>query len=166
MFWTAAPPFPVYVIPPTVFCSSTIMIYILNLQKQHPRPFEKFLNPTMTFQNIFMIWQNMNSMCHVSIITTRCNSKVKGNMYVFLFLKCWLIIRPHLKMWAYYAIPLSSVRLSICPSVPLTLSLQLLLNPLRDFDETWYKERSHCVDVHIIRGPLSHHFQRSYSPWT
>ena len=35
-----------------------------------------------------------------------------------------------------------------------TLSLQLLLNPLGDFYETSYKERSHCVDVHIIRGPL------------
>jgi hypothetical protein len=52
------------------------------------------------------------------------------------------------------------------PSVPLTLSLQLLLNPLRDFDETWYKERSHGVDVHILRGPLSYYFQRSYGPWT
>ena len=59
-----------------------------------------------------------------------------------------------------------SVSPSVCPSVPLTLSLQLLLNPLRDFDETWYKGRSHYVDVHIVKGPLSYYFQRSYGPWT
>jgi hypothetical protein len=49
-------------------------------------------------------------------------------------------------------------RPSVCQSVPMTLSLQLVLNPLRDFDETWYKERSHCVDKRIIRGPLSYYF--------
>jgi hypothetical protein len=29
-----------------------------------------------------------------------------------------------------------------------------------DFDETWYmyKERSHCGDVHIIRGALSNYY--------
>jgi hypothetical protein len=40
-----------------------------------------------------------------------------------------------------------------------TLSLQLLLNPLDVFDKTWYKERSHCVDVQIVRGTLSNFFQ-------
>jgi hypothetical protein len=33
-----------------------------------------------------------------------------------------------------------------------------------DFDETWYKERSHCGDVHIVRGPLSNYFSRSCIP--
>jgi hypothetical protein len=60
-------------------------------------------------------------------------------------LQYFLFIRPQLKMWGYYAMP----RSSICPSVPLTLSLQHRLNPLGDFDETWYKERSHIGDVHI-----------------
>ena len=46
----------------------------------------------------------------------------------------------------------------ICPSVPFTLSSQLLLNPWGDFDETWYKERSQCGDVHIARGVLSNVF--------
>jgi hypothetical protein len=45
-----------------------------------------------------------------------------------------------------------------------TLSLQFLLKSLEDFDETWYKERSHCVDVYIVRGILSNHFSRSYGP--
>ena len=142
---------------------------------------------------------------------------------LLLYLCSWrcVFIRPHLKMWAYYAIPLSSVcpsvSLSVCPldfvfvtppkpfegfwwnlvqrkitlcrcayykgtpvlllpkelqpldlafSVKSTLSLQLLLNSLGDFDETWYKERSHCVDVHIIRGPLSNYFSGSYGLWT
>jgi hypothetical protein len=31
---------------------------------------------------------------------------------------------------------------------------QLLLNSLGDFFETWYKERSQCVDVHITREML------------
>jgi hypothetical protein len=35
------------------------------------------------------------------------------------------------------------------------LSSQVLLNLLGDFNETWYKERSHYVDMHIIRGGLS-----------
>jgi hypothetical protein len=35
-----------------------------------------------------------------------------------------------------------------------TLSFQLLINALGDFDETWHKESSHCVDVHIIREAL------------
>jgi hypothetical protein len=35
-----------------------------------------------------------------------------------------------------------------------TLSLLLLRNPSGDFDETWYEERSHCVDVHIVKGTL------------
>jgi hypothetical protein len=39
-----------------------------------------------------------------------------------------------------------------------TLSFQLLLNPLEDFDETWYKERSHHVDVYIVRGAQSNFF--------
>jgi hypothetical protein len=47
-----------------------------------------------------------------------------------------------------------------------TLSMQLLLNPLGDFDETWNKERSHCVDVHIVKGALSNYFSRSYGSWT
>jgi hypothetical protein len=37
------------------------------------------------------------------------------------------------------------------------LSLQLLLNPLGDFDETWYKQRSHYLDVHIVRLVLSNY---------
>jgi hypothetical protein len=48
-------------------------------------------------------------------------------------------------MWAYYATLLSFIR----PSVPFTLSSQLLLNPLGDFDKTWYKGSSQYVDVHI-----------------
>ena len=56
--------------------------------------------------------------------------------------------------------------LDLAFSVKSTLSLQLLLNSLGDFDETWYKERSHCVDVHIIRGPLSNYFSGSYGLWT
>ena len=39
-----------------------------------------------------------------------------------------------------------------------TLSLQLLLNSLGDFDETWYKERSHYIDVHNMREALSIYF--------
>jgi hypothetical protein len=39
-----------------------------------------------------------------------------------------------------------------------TLSLQLLLNPIDEFDGTWYKERLHCIDVHIIRGALSNYY--------
>jgi hypothetical protein len=46
-------------------------------------------------------------------------------------------------------------------SVP--FSSQTLLNLLADFDETCDKEKSHCVDVHIIRGALSNYFPRSYS---
>jgi hypothetical protein len=38
----------------------------------------------------------------------------------------------------------AGVRLSVRPSVPLTLSLQLLLNPLRDFDEIGTK-KDHIV---------------------
>jgi hypothetical protein len=34
----------------------------------------------------------------------------------------------------------------------------------RDFDETWCKERSHCVDVHIVRGALFNYFSKSYGP--
>jgi hypothetical protein len=37
---------------------------------------------------------------------------------------------------------------------------------LGDFDETWYKGRSHYVDVHIIRATLSNYFSSSYGPWT
>ena len=124
-----------------------------------------------------------------------------------------IFIRPHLKMWAYNAIPLASVcpydfvfatppkpfegfwwnlvhrKITLCRcayckgtlvlllskelwpldlafSLKSTLSLQLLLNPLGDFYETWYKKRSHCVDVHIIRGPLSNYFSGSYGLWT
>jgi hypothetical protein len=43
-------------------------------------------------------------------------------------------------------------------------TLQLLLKPLGDFDENWYKERSHCVDVHIVRGTLSNSFQGVMAP--
>jgi hypothetical protein len=39
-----------------------------------------------------------------------------------------------------------------------TLSSQLLLNSLGYFDETWYKKRSHCVDMHIKKGNLSKNF--------
>ena len=73
---------------------------------------------------------------------------------------------------AYYkGTPVPSLSKELQPldlafSVKSTLSLQLLLNPLGDFDETWYKERSHCVDVHIIRGPLSNYFSGSYGLWT
>jgi hypothetical protein len=42
--------------------------------------------------------------------------------------------------------------------------LQFLLNPFGDFDETWYKERSHCVDVHIIREALSNSFVGDTTP--
>jgi hypothetical protein len=56
-------------------------------------------------------------------------------------------------MWAYYAILVWSVH----PSVPFTLSLQLL-------DETWYKERSHCVDMNIIMGALSNYFFNELHP--
>ena len=31
--------------------------------------------------------------------------------------------------------------------------------PLGDLDETWYKERSQCGDVHIVRGVLSDIFE-------
>jgi hypothetical protein len=43
-------------------------------------------------------------------------------------------------------------------------SSQLLLNPLGDFNENWYKEGSHCVDVHIIRGTLSNYFKGVTAP--
>jgi hypothetical protein len=33
-----------------------------------------------------------------------------------------------------------------------------------DFNETRYKERSHCADVHIVRGALSIYFSRSSGP--
>jgi hypothetical protein len=36
---------------------------------------------------------------------------------------------------------------------------------LGDFDETWYKERSQCGDVHIVREVLSNYFSMSYGPW-
>jgi hypothetical protein len=38
-----------------------------------------------------------------------------------------------------------------------TLSSQLLflVNAFRDLNETWYKHRSQCVDMHITRGMLS-----------
>jgi hypothetical protein len=38
-----------------------------------------------------------------------------------------------------------------------TVSLQVLLNLLGDFDETWYKERSDCLHVHIVRGAVSNY---------
>jgi hypothetical protein len=48
-----------------------------------------------------------------------------------------------------------------------TLSSQLLLNPVEDFDETWYKKRLHCADMHIIMGALSNFFfTLSFGPWT
>jgi hypothetical protein len=49
------------------------------------------------------------------------------------------------------------------PSVPLALSSQLLLNQLRDCDETWYKGRSQRGDVPVIRWALSNHFY-GYAP--
>jgi hypothetical protein len=54
--------------------------------------------------------------------------------------------------------------LDLAFSLKNTLSLQLLLNTLDDFDETWYKERSHCVDVHIVREALSNYFPRVTVP--
>jgi hypothetical protein len=45
-----------------------------------------------------------------------------------------------------------------------TLSLQLLLNPLGNFNETWYKERSYCKNVHILSEALSNYFSRIYGP--
>jgi hypothetical protein len=33
-----------------------------------------------------------------------------------------------------------------------------------DFDENWYKERSHCVDVHVVRVALSNYFQGVMTP--
>jgi hypothetical protein len=50
------------------------------------------------------------------------------------------------------------------PSVPFTLPSQNPLNPLRDFYETIYKERSHCVDVHIVWGALFNYFSKRYGP--
>jgi hypothetical protein len=38
-----------------------------------------------------------------------------------------------------------------------------LLNPVGVFDETWNKERSHCVDVYIVMRALqSNYLKRSY----
>jgi hypothetical protein len=48
--------------------------------------------------------------------------------------------------------------LDLAFSLKNTLSFQLLLNPLGDFDETWYKETSHSVDEHNVRGTLSKFF--------
>jgi hypothetical protein len=41
-------------------------------------------------------------------------------------------------------------------------------SPFGDFNETWYKGRSHFVNVHVtyIKGALSNYFSRSYGPWT
>jgi hypothetical protein len=47
-----------------------------------------------------------------------------------------------------------------------TLSSQLLLtfNAVGDFNETWYKEISHCRDVHIVKGTLFNYISSSYGP--
>jgi hypothetical protein len=42
------------------------------------------------------------------------------------------------------------------------LSSQLLLNPLGDFDKTWYKERSQCAGVHITKEMMFPTVQRNY----
>jgi hypothetical protein len=42
--------------------------------------------------------------------------------------------------------------------------LQLLLNPFRDFDGTWYKGRSNCGEVHIVREPCPINFQGVMPP--
>jgi hypothetical protein len=39
------------------------------------------------------------------------------------------------------------VRMSVCPFNFVFLTPP---KPLGEFDENWYKERSHCVDVHIF----------------
>ena len=44
----------------------------------------------------------------------------------------------------------------IACTVHVTLSSQLLLNLLGDFNETWYKERSHIEDVHVFKKMQSH----------
>jgi hypothetical protein len=48
--------------------------------------------------------------------------------------------------------------LDLAFSLKNTLSSQLPLSCLEDFDETKYKERSHCGDVHIVRGALYNDF--------
>jgi hypothetical protein len=48
------------------------------------------------------------------------------------------------------------------PSVPLNLSSQLLLNLLRNF--FWNFERSHYVDVHILKEPCPIIFKRDTTP--
>jgi hypothetical protein len=42
------------------------------------------------------------------------------------------------------------VRPSVLLSIPLTLCSQLLLNPLGDFNETWYKERSQSLVIVLM----------------
>jgi hypothetical protein len=54
--------------------------------------------------------------------------------------------------------------LDLAFSLKIVLSSQLLLNPLRNFDDTWHKGRSQCGGVNIIRGALSNQFKRSYIP--
>jgi hypothetical protein len=45
-------------------------------------------------------------------------------------------------------------RLDLAFSLKNTLFLQVLLNPLGDFNETWYKEGQNFVDVHDIKRAL------------
>jgi hypothetical protein len=59
-------------------------------------------------------------------------------------------MRLHLKTLVHYATPLLFVFLS----VPISLPMQLLQNLLKDFNETWFKERSQCEDEHVTRGKL------------
>jgi hypothetical protein len=62
-------------------------------------------------------------------------------------------------MWAYYAIPLSSVCPSVCP-----FHFATPPKPFGNVDETWYKERSHYVDMHIVREALSSYFSSITAP--
>jgi hypothetical protein len=68
------------------------------------------------------------------------------------------VVREALSNFFFYEIPVPhALALN-------TISSQLLLNPMGDFDETWYKERSHCVDVHIVRRARLIIFQRVVAP--
>ena len=57
------------------------------------------------------------------------------------------------------------IRPSVCPSVPISLSLQLLWNYLSVIHETWYVVRTSYVVLEIARKCCSSHFCGSYGPW-
>jgi hypothetical protein len=70
---------------------------------------------------------------------------------MFLDLGVW----PTFYMPAFKDLGLLCYTSVVRPSILLhiTLSSQLVLNHVGDFNETWYKERPHCVDVHFVREP-------------